>query len=123
MKFLIWIDAFVSQVLPPMWREEWQENFLKGLVTPFKTIYNDFYSYSVEVKQDINISTQVIVLEALLNRKAGFKIPLIYLVDGQKTGEFIIYSPQNFDSKDVINSVMKSLLRGGTRYEIIEYKN
>ncbi len=68
MTYIFDIDKFVNDVLPPVWRNDFTRSWLKALLIPFLTLYNEFVATSIALDFRIKYSSQQKVLASLLNK-------------------------------------------------------
>ena len=66
--FLIDVDVLVKQLIPPHWREPKKLTIFSILTEPLKTVYKSSKQLLNDSKLEINLNSQVIVLENYINR-------------------------------------------------------
>ncbi len=120
--YVVDYDILLSQILPPSWRNTWRENLLRTCCEPVKGIYNELYAYIGQIPEEINLNSQVLVMETYLNRIAGYtEIRQISISDGDKNGHFIVNIPIDSTAKHLVIAYCEQFKLGGKSYTLNEY--
>jgi len=122
MEILIWMDAFVYQILLPHWRNSYRLTFLRAFCEPAKLIYDELVSFQRSVKEEINLSPQTLVIEDYLNRKVGSPLKEVYLTDGEKAGEYVVNYPISRDYEETLSVLLNTKFKiAGRRFIFNKY--
>ena len=120
--YIVDYDILISQLLPPHWRGQWQENLVRSCCEPMKGIYEDFRNYIWSLPEEINLNAQILIMETYLNRIAGYNdLNRISITDGPNTGQFIINIPADSDCKHLVKAYCDRFRLGGMDYTLNEY--
>lgn len=79
--FSIYYNKVIELLLPIALRKPAIKAYLNAVLKPFKSIYNTFIAYRLEVLTDITHTGQVIYLEHLLNLKYDAISQNIHIID------------------------------------------
>lgn len=120
--YLLEINTLTKQLLPPHWRGGIKEIMLKVLISPVFSIYDRLMELRKTATQDSNISSQVLVLDAMVKRISGSN--LSYIVDGNDFS-FDIWLPATIDNAKTneIKKTIDTYKIAGVRYNIKQINN
>ena len=113
----------VLQLMPPHWREDsWRVAMLLSLSCWVEKCYRQLLALDNSLRNDINLSPQVGVLEGYLCRVLGVNNRVLFFSESNNAGEFIINVTG--EAKTMISEIeqlLQSKMALGTRYNIIEF--
>ncbi len=128
------IDIFIKQLLPPHWRyvktpdgeggfedkEQGKFYFLKAVMSPIKSLLNDFKLFRASSKAKVNLNAQVMVIEHHVKTITG-AIYGVYVTD-HLDNQFKVNVPvAHIAHSDAINSFLKKVTPLGRKYTINFY--
>lgn len=119
--YLIDYAILLKQILPPHWRGTWREHLIRSLMEPVIADYNDFYDYIYSIPQQVNLNSQVMVMEETLNRLAGHLTRLIYIDDSPQNGSFVVNIPAGDPALYKIIEFLDQYSIAGKSYTLNEY--
>lgn len=116
--YLIDKKVFIKQLLPPHWRDTYREAVLSALLAPLFGLYDRLMAYRNAVRSEVNLSGQVLVLDAAVKRIA--KTQNAYLVDNNNFS-FEVVIPKGVDGEALaeIKKTLNAYKPAGVKYTII----
>ncbi len=128
------LNILAKQLLPPNWRinrtqistaiikrDSGYFNYLQAILKPFEAILNDFKAFGKEIKTNVNLSAQTIVVENHIEELTGIRIG-ISVSDGSESSSFSINIPIAGQShqREIIQFLQK-IVPMGRKCELIFY--
>ncbi len=116
-------QALNLQLMPPHWRRNaFYVACLTALTKPLATFYAAFNLYVRSVREDVNITPQVQVLESYLVKKIGCGNRDVFFSDIKIQGVIEIYFNRTFQNKEhILRQSLKTYLPAGTTYSIFYF--
>lgn len=114
--YLIDKETFIKQVLPPKKRQTWRVAMLHALLDPLFSLIDMLVQYKSAKLEEINLSSQTIVLENHLQQVFG--TANIFLGMDDQGG--VVYVPTNFTNsqKQQVKKVIDKYLFLGNNCKI-----
>lgn len=111
---------FAKQMIPPNWRD-YRLSFLIVLLTPFKSILNDFENFRTEAKSRVNLTAQTIVIEHHIKEITGLNYG-VFINQTTIVNQFKVNVPiGSISFKNEIELFLKKIIPAGRNYELIFY--
>ena len=115
-------DVLIKQILPPQWRVAGRMAYVKSILIPLISVKNLFDIFRKEIKNEINLSSQILTIESEIQRiiKAEFGVFI-----SEELRSITIHIPRgnnnkNKEKKTKINNFIKKILPIGRKY-ILEF--
>ena len=115
-------DILIKQILPPQWRVAGRVAYVKSMLIPLVSVKNLFDIFQKEIKNEINLSSQILTMESEIQRIIDVEFGVFI---SEELRNVTIHIPtgnnnKNKEKRVKINDFIKKILPIGRKY-ILEF--
>lgn len=114
-------DSYIRQIIPPHWRDQWQEQLIKSLCSPLRQLMDEMPVIERAFREEVNINSQVMALEAKLNELLAYEQQEVTIVNSSTNGAVVLRIPNDLEKIKLATAHLQKVLVAGKQLTIQTY--